>query len=515
MKKLKTVLISTLVVILMVIAFCGTYCKGYYSYAVNDDGTLTNDELDIAIHSWLESHGGNLFSPSNYRARKSYEAGLIHNFIFGGANGYDDVRQHIHGGVGGNNELQFNFDGYILDKLNTWLNLKLQDGSFGNDVTLNEDGMFDTGINNTLYNGEYLNYCGYDCLVYNVTATGYISSDKVLSFGSTYRYYTDNVFSSLNYANGSETAITFDYYDSNHSLTVKNVYAFLSVDTSDKYELRINKYSNNSNWIGTIKSNKTLNTMNGNFCIYKYNGNYFIGTFSKIENASLATWNYHVGNIVAIFFPQDVEPDNVVIVFNTNNNNNVSVYPSIDYNDVDGKLYITPKVDVGVNGEVNYQPYIVNENNTINNVINNYYQDSNTPDKTISEPSDSPSTPNTPPIGGNDPNWDNPYPNLTPDGDGGFNFNFNLPDLNIDWNISGLKEKFPFSIPFDLISFVRVLDAEPETPEFTGTINLIIYQWEIDADLSAFDNLASIVRNVEFIGFCITLILITRKMIKG
>lgn len=90
-----------------------------------------------------------------------------------------------------------------------------------------------------------------------------------------------------------------------------------------------------------------------------------------------------------------------------------------------------------------------------------------------------------------------------------------LPDLNIDWSINGLKEKFPFSIPWDLMAFFAVMNAEPETPYIKADIPLAIWEWNIDWDLHAFDNVARILRNMELIGFCIGLILITRSIIKG
>lgn len=106
--------------------------------------------------------------------------------------------------------------------------------------------------------------------------------------------------------------------------------------------------------------------------------------------------------------------------------------------------------------------------------------------------------------GGGDTTIDVSFPSIT------------LPDLSgINWSLEGLTTKFPFCIPFDLYHFVDVLDAEPETPAFTGSINLIVTTWDLDYDLSAFDDLAAIVRNVEFIGFCLGLIFITRKIIKG
>lgn len=123
--------------------------------------------------------------------------------------------------------------------------------------------------------------------------------------------------------------------------------------------------------------------------------------------------------------------------------------------------------------------------------------------------------------GGEVPDWSDSGSGsgtIVPDGNGGYTFNlpdFNLPDLDINWSIEGLGEKFPFSIPFDLIAFFTVLNAEAEVPEIQGTIDLGLVQWDIDWDLEEFNSLASLLRNLEFIGFCIALALITRRLIKG
>lgn len=125
-------------------------------------------------------------------------------------------------------------------------------------------------------------------------------------------------------------------------------------------------------------------------------------------------------------------------------------------------------------------------------------------------------TPVTPlPPGGTLPDWDT-NTQITPDGDGGFNLPFSLPDLNIDWKINGLTEKFPFSIPFDLVAFYTTLNAEPEAPVIDAHIPLgDFYDWHFVADFSVFDDKARLIRSVEFIGFCIGLIYITIRLVKG
>lgn len=92
---------------------------------------------------------------------------------------------------------------------------------------------------------------------------------------------------------------------------------------------------------------------------------------------------------------------------------------------------------------------------------------------------------------------------------------FELPDLNIDWSIQGLGNKFPFSIPFDIVSLVTVLNAEPEAPRFQGTVNFGFTTWDYDINLQQFDNVAQVCRIAELLLLVFGLILITRSIIKG
>lgn len=94
------------------------------------------------------------------------------------------------------------------------------------------------------------------------------------------------------------------------------------------------------------------------------------------------------------------------------------------------------------------------------------------------------------------------------------NFDFNFPE--IEWSLGDLSDKFPFSIPFDLIAFYTVLNAYPQAPRIDADIPLgTWYTWHFEADFSQFDNYAVIMRNVEFIGFCVGLIYLTIKLVKG
>lgn len=82
----------------------------------------------------------------------------------------------------------------------------------------------------------------------------------------------------------------------------------------------------------------------------------------------------------------------------------------------------------------------------------------------------------------------------------------------------GLKDVFPFCLPFDLYNLFACLAADPVAPSFEVPINFaplnLTYTFEID--LSAFSDVAALLRKLELLGFCVALVLITRqKMIRG
>lgn len=165
-----------------------------------------------------------------------------------------------------------------------------------------------------------------------------------------------------------------------------------------------------------------------------------------------------------------------------------------------------------------------NEYNSITytNIVNNpstlivHENDPDHPDDTIPynpypdnpnyDPSDPYKPPTNTPLTPSDPNGTN---NVDMDLD----LDLNLPSIN--WSLGDLTDKFPFSIPFDLYNMFSVLNTEPQTPEIKGNVNLGIYQWQIDWNLHQFDDTAALLRNLEFVGFVIGLIFVTRNMIKG
>lgn len=157
---------------------------------------------------------------------------------------------------------------------------------------------------------------------------------------------------------------------------------------------------------------------------------------------------------------------------------------------------------------------------TGNNVINNNYYEGDT----IINDDGTPSTPNAPEPG---PDY-NPYPGgggtttspSSGNGGGGTDGTINFPDLDINlpeinWSLGDLSNKFPFSIPFDLVSLVTVLDAPAEAPKFEGTVDFGFTTWDYDIDLAPFDNVAAACRIAETLLFVFGLIIITRNLIRG
>lgn len=120
--------------------------------------------------------------------------------------------------------------------------------------------------------------------------------------------------------------------------------------------------------------------------------------------------------------------------------------------------------------------------------------------------------------GGDDPGGsDDPIVDPTPDPDPDIpDWDIELPDLTQnDWLLYGLEKKFPWSIPFDLMFILSLLNAEPETPHFEGTVSLGVVDWDYDIDLSPFDTIAGYFREFFFLSFIIGLMYMTKQLIWG
>ena len=84
-------------------------------------------------------------------------------------------------------------------------------------------------------------------------------------------------------------------------------------------------------------------------------------------------------------------------------------------------------------------------------------------------------------------------------------------ELTEDLSIHGLETVFPFCLPWDFASFVGLLKADPVAPRFElQALNADGETISYTFDLSMFDSVALVCRNMELLAFIITLILITK-----
>lgn len=87
---------------------------------------------------------------------------------------------------------------------------------------------------------------------------------------------------------------------------------------------------------------------------------------------------------------------------------------------------------------------------------------------------------------------------------------FLLPD--------SIKDKFPFCVPFDLINAFSVLESsDRNAPRITWNLKSEKYNvdYTFDVDMSVYDDVAKILRNMELLLFGVGLILLTRSIIRG
>ena len=131
----------------------------------------------------------------------------------------------------------------------------------------------------------------------------------------------------------------------------------------------------------------------------------------------------------------------------------------------------------------------------ISQLLNNWLNPENAPDPDPdTEPDPDPS----------------PYPDPVPEPvpDDSYLGEFMLP--------STITEKFPFSIPFDIARCLRLFNTNSrEAPRWECDLTYGNNTSHIVLDLSVFDNVAALIRPIEFIAFLVGLAYATRYLIKG
>ena len=330
-----------------------------------------------------------------------------------------------------------------------------------------------------LYSGYYLSDDdGNTCLVYVVNnfykvnnRSDFNESNYIISRGTYLKYTTSDLINC--YDHGISPVINYRNEAYNVPLYKPNNYFYsFENSTSNVYS---GIYADGTHESPSSPYIKEFKCEGYTIAVYDLNTNKtYIGRYSycmgKYGN-NQQTYNRFGGSIQALTgISYDGATNPVTINFITINNSTIK-------NEYEGDTYINNEGDVINEGDnnttINYNPY---------------------------------------PGGGGTTTG----PNTIGTGSDGITFpdiNLNLPEIN--WSIGDLSNKFPFSIPFDLVALVRVLDAPPEAPRFQGTLDLGVTTYNYDINLEAFNPVASACRIAETLLFVFVLIMITRNLIKG
>ena len=295
----------------------------------------------------------------------------------------------------------------------------------------NELQVGDTDVDQTVYDGQlFVDANGVSCLAYviNTSSTTNFDKSKIEQKGTFYGY-------SLPYIKSQATAsVPFEFTVYPNNLNSSVTYTFYYRKNSTAEQIVNTAYGGYNYEIYYKRVDGGQSEYIGEPCVFynKYDNHTYVGTCEVSVYGSNAT--FKVVNSTRV---TNVSPATVVIVATTINNNTY-----------EGDTIINNEGDVIVE-------------------------------------------PDPVPPGGTDPGWDIGGGGGTATDGNGNTWNiqfpdFELPDLNIDWSINGLGEKFPFSIPFDLVALVTVLNAEPQAPRFEGTVNFGFTTWDYDINLQQF-----------------------------
>lgn len=367
--------------------------------------------------------------------------------------------------------VKFAFTQFGIDAMNRIFAQFLQDNELQVGDSANEQ-------DNTVFSGKYfVDYDGNGCIVYVANNSALTSFSQK---GTPYKFTTNQIVSLV-----GDTNYTFSfnlYQNDTFNQTLYHVVTSGSLGTTSRYtatEVR----SANSTSSGFVVYRRNVGKYNnadfdfithkdGQFCIINYNTSYYLclltyGTGSNYPNNP--SYSYRVSNLKTLNNNQsDVQPATVYLT---------TYNKTINNNNYEGDTYITNEGDV------------INNNNPQPDPLPN----PNNPNDTITNIPQNPISQN--PDGG----WD-----------------IDLPDLDIpNLPLGNLSEKFPFSIPWDLVAFYAMMDAEPEAPRFNGTLDLWVVDWDFDIDLSPFDSAAELCRKLQFGLFVVGLIVATRDLIRG
>lgn len=457
-----------------IISICmGVFCHGYImgfsiskydridSYA--ETSTVTDDDVVESFKAYCRSR--NLIIDSSVLgASVSWTGSMLRNAMSAIGVDMDTIQANLSKEVGGNLGIRW---------LLTATGMNIYNRLFAELLQRESLTVGDENVDKTVYSGKtYTDSQGNKCLVYvlksgssnNPGATDTANVDgKILKFGSPYIFTSEQLVDLYN-SNG-------DYYFPNPSVNVSGNASFkVNQGDSTNHAIYIRAGTSALTAIAVVSNKDNFqHTARGHFGIFLNGDKYYLGGYfyQNINNSShIIKYKYFTGpQITPVETPDDTDVT-------------ISTPP-------DKKILPDPP-----------------ENPTT------IYPGGGT--------GDNPDQP-----GGDPDNW-NPTTPTIPDPSSPSFPSVDLPDIDIpdlpslNFSLGDLRNKFPFSLPFDIIAVLNVLDGEPQAPHIEATVPIgRWYTWEMDFDFSEFDNYARIFRAFEFIGFCIGLAIFTVHFVKG
>lgn len=431
-----------------------------WTYVTQQDDEPRRSIVVGAIKAYLGGRGyNNTFTYTTEKAIVQWSYNNWDNFARSkGYNGLSDLNNHIAYRYNSNGVLQFFLDGTSLEMLNQMYSAILE---YYN-ITEN--------TNKQIYNSEYFtDLDGNGCYVYQAKVIGAVDSLSNLYTTEGTRY----LYSGFLLQSSQELR--------NHIFRLTSSYPNVELTYS----------TSGSQFLGAYGSNRYIlyqsNITTSDLIIFKQNNNYYFGIYQEMNNSPVP----------------------------------YRIYDFLQLTNAEAVNSAVSAAQAGMNAGIvaNGKAAAISTGKDGANALKDYLEDNDSTDDDVITPVDDTTPPDDIPTGGTPPDYNDTGGVLTPDGNGGYNFNFKMPQLNIDWNL-GLNVNnlpFPFSIPFDFNNALKMLDVEPETPRFQGTIHVpyINYDWEIDLDFGKYDEYETLInmfQKVLLFGYVISLILATRAV---
>lgn len=497
-----------------IITFSPCLCNIHYSFAEDNNSSWSETESPNTFVAALKAYSRAAKNINTYLAFATYDDPINHALVSYAYSRYKraaetlgisltELQQNIKYRVNSDGKLEFLYDGSYIQYLNELINQYLIDQG------LTQEEIDSDSFDKNVFSGEWFvdnqdNGCFVTYLSTNVSNGKGLTKENlpISKLGTPYRFNDDSDLISASVSN-STTNFSITYTNTNNEILTKtygirylidppgynrqfqNLYLTLA-DTTGNYSEVNSRTMFFSGKSGSNNNSPLITTRTGNLYIYKLNNNYFLGSFFQYIQNENPYYNYCYDAYI-----------NLNIIKSDSTNIDIRKNSISDSNITAGKNAI---VNVGDNGTINYiENYINNQNNPDPEV------DPDVPDG--GEPSyPVPSIPvgivNNMPIDIQLPNLDD----LIPDAVNNIPHGFSIP---------GLKYKFPFCIPFDLIAVYEVLDATPEAPHFQTSINFATFTYDLDIDLEDYDPYMVHIRNYFLILYIFGLLFITPKLLKA